>query len=161
MRKLFFVSIILSMSIQQALGSDSSSGCGPAWYVLKDKSLVSSFLRQITNGILSPVVTLGMTFGTSNCGKHKIVSTEKRSEHLAMVGFDRLRQDAARGTGPFLDAYAKTFDCQDQGVEGFKSLVKNSYSDIFVEGATPEQVVIETKKLLKRNNTVAKHCVYS
>ena len=85
---LFILATVISGT---AYGADGSSGCGPGWYILKDNSLVSSALRATTNGILVPVVTLGMTFGTSNCSKHKIVKKEKESLHFVTMNYFELK----------------------------------------------------------------------
>ena len=60
----------LCVGASQAMAMDGSSGCGPAWYVFKENTILSSSLRGTTNGTLWPVVTIGMTFGTSNCANH-------------------------------------------------------------------------------------------
>ena len=158
MRRLLPILIAACLISPMALGKDSSSGCGPAWYVLKDNSLVSSFLRVITNGILSPVVTLGMTFGTSNCSKHSIVDNSKQSEHFAMVTFDNLRQDVAKGNGPFLDAYAETFQCSPDIAPQFRAHLQNHYSVIFDGAPEPQDVVERTKNVLQKSQQLAGLC---
>ena len=156
-KKLCLVTAIALVSTS-ASAADSSSGCGPAWYILKDKSLVSSAGRAITNAILTPVVTLGMTFGTSNCGQHKIVDNEKRSEHLVMVAFDTLRHDAARGDGRFVAAYAQTFSCDKTVVPEFTKAVQKNYGRIFGDDASPQEVVDNTLSVLRDNTLLAASC---
>ena len=70
------------LSATSAFAADGSSGCGPGWYIFKENSMVSSALRATTNGWSSPVVTIGMTFGTSNCAQHKLVMNDKRGLHF-------------------------------------------------------------------------------
>ena len=78
----------------------SSNGCGPGWYVFKDTSLVSSSLRTITNAALFPSATVGMTFGTSNCAKHKIVEERDReSVKFATLAYHDLMIQTAQGHG--------------------------------------------------------------
>lgn len=129
-------------------GADSSSGCGPAWYLFKDKSLLSSSLRSITNGILWPISTLGMTFGTSNCGKHSIVNLENRSEHLVMVTSEKLRQDAAKGDGVFLKAYSDTFGCSKKSYPIFAKSVQSNFKNIFLIDFSANSAVKKTKILV-------------
>jgi hypothetical protein len=153
---MFLVAMI--MLPVQGFAADGSSGCGPAWYIFKDNSLVSSFLRGFTNGVSSPVVTLGMTFGTSNCAQHKIVEATKRSEHLATVGLERLRLDAARGEGSFLEAYAETFSCDAATIPEFKTAVQLNYDRIFSHDAAPGAIVESTKAVLRQNSLLTAGC---
>ncbi|NRA63280.1 MAG: DUF3015 family protein [Pseudobacteriovorax sp.] len=92
--------------------ADKSNGCGPGWYVLKKNSLLSSSGRAITNNILFPFSTLGMTFGTSNCAKHSLVKADKEALHFVENNLPLLRQDIALGEGQYLDAYLGVFGCQ-------------------------------------------------
>ena len=100
--------IALMISSSHTLAKDSSSGCGPAWYILKKNSLLSSFFRSMTNGMLSPIVTLGMTLGTSNCAKHSIVEAESASLRYAENNLPILKQDIARGGGESLTTFLGT-----------------------------------------------------
>ncbi len=155
------IALVIGLFSHVAMAKDGSSGCGPGWYILKDNSLVSSFLRAVTNGVLSPVYTLGMTFGTSNCAKHSIVDAEKRSEHLAMVGFEKLRQDVAKGEGPFLDAYAETFKCDQHGAPQFKQSLQANFTTVFSDNASPKTIVENTKMVVKTHPEIAQHCLAS
>ena len=130
-----------------AMGKDGSSGCGPGWYVLKKNSLVSSVGRLITNGILLPISTLGMTFGTSNCSKHSIVQADKRSLHIAENTLPLLKQDIARGHGTYLNAYIDTFNCNFQigpkiGIELRKSMSQLNSSNSAFEFVSKSQSII-------------------
>jgi hypothetical protein len=160
MKKIYSLAFCLALmfTANSSLAADGSSGCGPAWYLLTKNSIVSSFLRGVTNAILSPVVTLGMTFGTSNCSKHTLVQREKRSVHLATVGFEKLRQDIAEGDGEFLNAYAKTFNCSDSSIAVFKTSLQQNYDRIFSGESTPADVVDRTKALMNGNAVLVYNC---
>ncbi len=141
-----------------ALAVDASSGCGPGWYILKNNSLVSSYLRTITHAFLAPTVTFGMTTGTSNCTKHSIVEESKQSEALLTVTFDKLRQDVAQGQGVFLNAYADTFKCASDDKALFGKTVQANYSKIFVKDHSPENIVENTKQVLAKEPKLATSC---
>lgn len=111
LRPFISVALVAFSFSATVFAADGSSGCGPAWYIFKDNSLLSSSSRAVTNNFLSPVVTFGMTSGTSNCAKHSFVQEDQQSLHLAAHSLDTLRQDIARGDGPHLSAYIDTFGC--------------------------------------------------
>src|SRR4051794_31289808 len=108
MKLLRFAALLASFVSIQAFAMDGSSGCGPGWYLLKDTSIVSSALRATTNGILFPVYTFGMTFGTSNCTQHKLVLKEKESLYFATHNHFELKGNIAKGDGEYLSAFATT-----------------------------------------------------
>jgi hypothetical protein len=129
--------VVLSILAPSALAADGSSGCGPGWYVLKDNSLVSSSLRAVTNGILWPSSTLGMTFGTSNCAKHKIVLREKESLHFATMAYHDLMVQMARGEGEHLAAFATTLRCGWRTQPLFNDTMRRSWRQLFPTDSTP------------------------
>ena len=129
------------------LAADGSSGCGPAWYILKKNSLLSSSFRSITNGMLAPVVTLGMTFGTSNCSKHSIVEAESESLRYVENNLPVLRQDIARGGGESLDTLLGTMGCQFHETANISQHLQGEFSNIFRVNASAMEIVsaIENK----------------
>lgn len=164
MKILLTILIAISMYIptQNANAGDGSSGCGPGWYVLKDNSLVSSALRVITNGVLFPISTLGMTFGTSNCSKHKIVLNEKKSLHFATMNFFELKGEIAKGNGQFISAFSNTIGCSKGAVDTFNSEVKRNYKKIFnSEKVDPENMLLEVYKVILQNTELTQQCSLS
>ena len=132
----------------QSKAVDGSSGCGPAWYVFKENSILSSFARALTNGTLSPVVTIGMTFGTSNCAKHNLVMQDQDSLLFASRSFDVLRQDIARGQGEYLDAYLASFDCQPLVRPGLSGSLQKAFQDGLDKSQDPGEFVSATRFLI-------------
>jgi len=152
----FVLSLLFTFN---AYGADGSSGCGPGWYVFKDNSLVSSSLRTTTNGFLFPVVTFGMTFGTSNCTKHKIVQTEKQSLYFATNNYYELQGDVARGTGEHLSAFATTIGCPVKAQARFNEQMRSNYRKLFVrDQAAPEALLIEVYNTILRDQTLTNQC---
>lgn len=140
---------------------DGSSGCGPGWFIMKKNSLVSSALRVTTNGILFPFVTLGMTFGTSNCSKHSIVKTEKKSLYFVTQNYFELKGDIAKGNGDFLTAYAKTIGCQSQDYKYFSQKMKGKFDKVFKDQVNNEEVLLETYKVILTDPVLVKSCSLS
>lgn len=157
MRRIVFA-VALMFSGTVALAKDGSNGCGPGWYLFESNSLVSSWLRDMTNGFLSPAVTFGMTSGTSNCAKHSIVEQDKQSEHLVTVTLDSLRQDVAIGQGPFLEAYAETFSCDPSAQDDLGRTLQAHFADLFDGDVQPGQVVERTRNIIRSHPKLAGLC---
>lgn len=143
-----------------AMAADGSSGCGPGWFLMKENSLLSSALRVTTNGILFPVTTIGMTVGTSNCSKHKIVIKEKESLHFVTHNYFELKSQVAMGSGTHISALSQTMGCSDASDQALSKSLKNSYSDIFENSnnSNPEKALTEIFKVILRNPDLAKKC---
>ena len=146
--KTLLLVIALTFSSQAALAKDSSSGCGPAWYILKKNSLLSSFGRYITNTVLIPIVTLGMTFGTSNCSKHSLVSADYESLRYAEKNLPLLKQGIARGHGMVLTNYLGTFGCQFHETERLTSILQQNYGEIFGPSHSSFEIVSATQNVI-------------
>ncbi len=140
---------------------DGSSGCGPGWYVFKKNSLVSSSLRATTNGILFPAVTLGMTFGTSNCTKHSIVKTEDKSLYFVTQNYIELKTEVAKGNGEFLQAFGQTIGCKNQDLPYFSRKLQDKYEEVFKDKASNEEVLMETYKVILTDPTLVQSCSLS
>lgn len=158
----FSASVLLAILIlsSQAYSADSSSGCGPGWYLFKDTSLVSSALRATTNGILFPVTTIGMTIGTSNCSQHKLVKLEMESLHFATMNYFELKGDVAKGNGQYLAAFAETMGCDSKAQPLLNMELKNNYKKLFPKGKPkPEGTLLEVYKTIFRNQTLTRQCL--
>ncbi|MCX6107291.1 MAG: DUF3015 family protein [Proteobacteria bacterium] len=147
-------------SVPTAKAADSSNGCGPGWYVFKDTSLVSSSLRTITNAALFPSATVGMTFGTSNCAKHKIVEERDReSVKFATLAYHDLMIQTAQGHGEYLAAFASTLGCNWQAQPEFNRTMQGVYPAIFTSDETlPEDVVAQFRAQIKHHPGLAQAC---
>lgn len=143
----------------QVLARDGSSGCGPGWYVLQDNSLVSSALRATTNGMLFPSVTIGMTLGTSNCTKHKIVLKEKETIHFATNHYYELRREIGLGGGEFFENYYATIGCQPELESHFAQLIRKEYEKVFQSTEVqPERLVEESYRVILSDPQLTHAC---
>jgi hypothetical protein len=159
--KSIFRSLLILSTLCGALlhAEDKSSGCGPGWYVLKDNSIVSSALRAITNSILFPISTLGITFGTSNCTQHKIVRTEKQSLHFATMNYFELQQEMAQGHGEYLSGFAQTLGCQASSQRTLGQALKSRYSELVpAQGVLPEKLLLEVYKTILTHPELMRKC---
>lgn len=153
--------IVFSISAT-SYAADGSSGCGPGWFVLKDNSLVSSFLRSMTNAILFPTTTVGMTVGTSNCTKHKIVETEKETIHFATHNFYEILNEGARGQGTTLAAFADTIGCKASVRAHFSEKFQQNYSEIMNHSQQgPNGMVLEVYKMILNDRSLTDACSMS
>ena len=144
------------------LAADGSSGCGPGWYVFKKNSILSSALRVTTNGILFPTVTIGMTFGTSNCSKHSLVKTERESLKFATENYFEILTEAAKGEGEFLHSYAATLGCQKDGVKTFQKEMKKNYSKLLLkDSVNPQELLKNTYIIILENKELTHSCSLS
>lgn len=151
--------IVGVFSTGSVFAADGSSGCGPGWYLLKENSLVSSSLRTTTNGILLPVVTIGMTVGSSNCTQHKIVLKEQESLHFATMNYFELMGEAARGQGTYLSAFADTIGCPVAARAQFAEQVQKNYKQVFSDSSRrPEQMLTEVYKVILTNEQLTRSC---
>ena len=151
--------LALFTATQNARAADSSSGCGPGWYIFKDVSLVSSSLRGTTNGILFPVTTIGMTFGTSNCSAHKIVDNQGESIKFATLAYHDLVVQMAQGKGEHLAAFANTLGCPWQTQLEFNRTLQASFQRIVpTDAVAPETIVEQVRVELQTQPLLAQAC---
>jgi hypothetical protein len=155
-----FILLITTIFFTQfANAADGSSGCGPGWYLFKDNSLVSSSLRATTNVVLFPVVTIGMTLGTSNCTKHGIVQREKESLHYATHNYFELQSGIAQGSGEYLSAYSRTIGCPAHATPRLNQQLKANYLKLFPSpNLDPEKLLLETYKVIFSDNQLFQQC---
>jgi hypothetical protein len=151
--------LALFTTTQTARAADGSSGCGPGWYIFKDVSLVSSSLRGTTNGILFPVTTIGMTFGTSNCSAHKIVDNQGESVKFATLAYHDLVVQMAQGKGEHLAAFANTLGCPWQTQIEFNRTLQASFQRIVpTDAVAPEAIVDQVRVELQTQPLLAQAC---
>lgn len=154
----FLAFTFFALVTASSFAADGSSGCGPGWYIFKENSLVSSALRVTTNGFLFPSVTFGMTSGTSNCTKHKLVLKEKESLHFVTENFYELQSDAARGQGMYLTTLMQTIGCGKDVQKIFLDESKRNFTKIFKEHATPAEALEATYIMILEDQSMVRSC---
>lgn len=153
---LLIISLLFSFTV---MAKDGSSGCGPGWYIFKKNSLVSSALRFTTNAALVPLVTLGMTLGTSNCSQHKLVKTEKESLKFATENYYEIAADAARGEEQFLDSFASTIGCKKDSQKVFNQKMQKNLGKYFQPSkVNPEELLKQTYIFILQDKELVQSC---
>lgn len=153
MKKLVLLAFFTALS-SNLFAADGSSGCGAGWYVFKENSLISSALRASTNATFFS--TVGMTFGTSNCAKHKIVQKEKEAVHFAEANYDTLMIEMGQGQGEFMAALSGLVGCTG---EGFGAAAQANYTKLFNENVTDGQSFYQNfKGVVMTSADLAKAC---
>ncbi|MBX3040095.1 MAG: DUF3015 family protein [Bdellovibrionaceae bacterium] len=153
----FFGAVILAGT--QAQAADGSSGCGPGWYLFKENSLLSSALRGTTNGALFPVVTIGMTIGTSNCTQHKLVLKEKESLHFATMNHYELKNAMVQGRGEYLSAFGETMGCPASVQGKLNQSLRGNFNAIYPNrDVKPDAVLIEVYKTILSDRELTQAC---
>ena len=118
-----------------------------------------SSLRGTTNGILFPVTTIGMTFGTSNCSAHKIVDNQGESVKFATLAYHDLVVQMAQGKGEHLAAFANTLGCPWQTQLEFNRTLQTSFQRIVpTDAVAPEAIVDQVRVELQTQPLLARAC---
>jgi hypothetical protein len=154
-------SILLGLAAgSTAAWADDSNGCGVGWMFFKDKSLVSSSLRQSTNSIAPN--TFSMTSGTSGCARHSIVYTELRGLHFVESNGDALEAEIASGSGNYLESFALTLGCPASVTASFAATLRQGYNEIYGDSndanQTASDVYAKIRDVLRTNNEVKNAC---
>ncbi len=141
-----------------ALAIDGSSGCGPAWYVFKENSLVSSSLRATTNTILLPTVTFGMTFGTSDCAKHSIVDNDKHSLYFLAHNRDVLASQLARGKGEHLNSFGDSLGCSWWAQDTLNTALRQRLGSFFQSELDSVALLAQTRSVIHHDPVLREAC---
>jgi hypothetical protein len=147
------------LSATSAFAADGSSGCGPGWYIFKENTLVSSSLRNTTNGYSSPIVTTGMTFGTSNCAQHKLVMNDKRGLHFVTHNTNNLLAETSMGQGESLGALASAMGCGWKSQARFNDAMKANFDGIFsITEPSPTEIYGQMINVVGSDPELAANC---
>lgn len=158
MKFLIALSILVcsTLSMRTTIAADSSSGCGPGWYIMRENSILSSALRATTNAVLFPTTTIGMTIGTSNCSKHKLVKTEMESLHFATHNYFEIKSELASANGTYLSALSETLGCQNQ--RDLTQKLRQNYSKLFQKNADGENLLFNIYKVILSDQQLLNSC---
>lgn len=96
------------------------------------------------------------TYGTTASTKKLFSQTEKeRLEQFVDQNFDRLQEQAARGSGVLLNDYVSLLGCQNNNNVMGKAIQQN-YSQLFTAGKS--QLIPQTRKALNQKSSLALVC---
>jgi hypothetical protein len=154
--KILFLLIIGVFSVQSAFSGstpDRSSGCGLGWKVSKQKSIISSSIRALTNGTASN--SIGMTSGTSGCTRHSLVRVNKKLEYYTHANFDILISEMSEGKGEILSGLSQILGCNHNILS---SEIQKDYKSIITDDTTPSSFIQRLKRQINNNSTLTKNC---
>ena len=156
--KLFIMLFLFSLqSITYA--EDSSTGCGPGWYVAKDHSLISATTRGAINQ-MTGLAIFGMTFGTSNCARHSIVENKNKQIHFVEENLDQLEVELAMGKGHYVEQFASVMGCNERP-NHFINAMKKSYIKLFNKGSINSYEFLKNvKSTIKSHPFLSKECLF-
>ena len=107
--------------------------------------------------MLSPVVLVGMTVGSSNCTKHSIVENEKQSLYYVAQNTHDLKAEAAQASGEHLNALALVIGCDASAQTLFNYRIQNRHQEIFSQ-ETPEKTLTEIYTTILTNPELTHKC---
>ena len=139
MRKLMIASIVVLAA--QAQARDTFDGCGLGWDVTDEKTMIATTTRGTTNYFVPP--TFGMTSGTLGCDTFDgFAAVERDQLEYVAQNFETLRGELAVGSGDYVNAVAKGFDCEPST---FSQHIQQNYNSVVL----PAQNGVELFENLK------------
>lgn len=95
--------------------------------------------------------------GSTSASTKKIFSQneKERVELFVEQNFDRLQEQAAKGSGPLLNDYAQLMGCEkSQNIMG--KAIQENYSDLFQNGKS--ELLPRTERLIQENSALMQSC---
>ena len=135
--------------------NQGSDNCGLAWQVTKQKTLMGTLTRGITNAYLSP--TWSMTSGTSGCQKHEIAKKDEEAVKYVASNFYPLSAEMAEGHGEYLVGLAQVMGCNDAAIPGFNQAAQKSF-DTITKDADAYQTLQNVKQVISNNPVLSQNC---
>ena len=137
---------ILLLTYLVMFGLVNAWGChkgGPMGFATNDPG---AFSLDIT---ISPTYTGASTSGTAGC-KDWDYSQHQRNHYLRSQ-WSFMNEDAARGKGDHLTAFAQIMGCSKERESQFAALVRENYSIFFGRTVTPTDLLTQFETLILEN----------
>ncbi|HBR59913.1 MAG: hypothetical protein CL909_09500 [Deltaproteobacteria bacterium] len=137
---------ILLLTTAVIFGGGNAWAChkgGPMGFANSDPG---AFSLDIT---LSPTYTGASTYGTAGC-KDWDYSQHQRN-HFLETQWVFLNEDAARGKGKHLTAFAQIMGCSKEQETQFAVLVRNNYSSLFRKTEARSDLLTQFEILISAN----------
>jgi len=128
--KKILVSIVAVAALSSSLmaSANSQTGCGLGSVIIKDNSSALMLALQATTNGTSGNQTFGITSGTLNCKRTKLVMNEAAQEFVAS-NMDILAKEIAVGHGESLDTLAELLQVKDSAT--FSASLQANYNSIY------------------------------
>ena len=129
MKKLLLSAIAaIALTTTAVASQNNQTGCGLGSVIIKDNSSAIMLALQATTNGTSGNQTFGITSGTLNCTKTKIVMNERAQEFVAS-NMDILAKEISVGHGESLDTLAELLEVQDSAA--FSASLQANYNSIY------------------------------
>jgi hypothetical protein len=162
MKKLMILFAVFLMQLPvksvKAEGTEpDTDSCGLGWQVTKKKTLSGTTTRGTTNMFVPP--SFGMTTGTIGCSKHSIAKKDGEAFRYAMVNYDALTVEMAKGKGENLYAFARTLGCSDAGQTAFAKMAQSKFTTIIdSQNTSALDMFTNVKREMQADSVVALTC---
>ncbi|ARO88252.1 DUF3015 domain-containing protein [Nitrosospira lacus] len=135
-----------------------AAGCGLGSMVLGSKPGIHQVFAATTNGTFGSQ-TLGITFGTSNCGDHGLVKISKEREVFAQENYTSLVKEMAQGKGENLSTLASLYQCPAAKHQEFGTMVQEKFDSLVAsDQTTSTELLSQLENQLTRHPTLASSC---
>lgn len=134
------------------------AGCGLGSVVLGSKPGATQVFAATTNGTFGSQ-TLGITFGTSNCGDHGLVKLSKEREVFAQENYTSLVKEMAQGEGENLNTLASLYQCPATSHREFGAMVQQKFDNLVTnDQITSTELLGHLENQLGSHPTLASSC---
>jgi hypothetical protein len=135
-----------------------AAGCGLGSMVLGSKPGIHQVFAATTNGTFGSQ-TLGITFGTSNCGDHGLVKISKEREVFAQENYTSLVKEMAQGKGENLSTLASLYQCPAAKHQEFGAMVQEKFDSLVSsDQTTSTELLSQLEKQITGHPTLANSC---
>jgi len=154
MKKLLWA-MMLTVLCNYAIADDSSRGCGVGSLAAPKKSLVSTTTATVIDFFV-PSQIFATTSGTSGCAKHDLVLLNKMQKHYVAGHLEKIKFDAALGSGEALSVLARTMGCGDNAIENFGQKVQANFETL--ESKNADGFLSNVKEIVKKDQNLKAVC---
>jgi hypothetical protein len=134
------------------------AGCGLGSMVVGSKPGAEQILAATTNGTFGSQ-TLGITFGTSNCGDNGLINISKEREVFVQENYTSLIKEMAQGEGENLNTLASLYQCPAASHKEFGAMVQDKFDNLVAsDQTTSTELLGRLENQLTRHPTLANSC---
>lgn len=156
MRKTFLLALVIfASSPAMAERLYGMAGCGLGALAMGPEG--GQISAATTNGT-SFNQGFGISSGTLNCLEPSEQAALETQQNFFVNNLEQLSKEMAQGEGQYLEAFAQTFGCSEEGYTHFATEMKSSYKDIFASPGAMS-MLSEVRVKVKSNQTLATQCV--
>lgn len=144
MRKSLILLVLVGFMGSLPVFAETGAGCGWGHLVFKGQSgLGPNVMAATTNGTFGNQ-TFGMTTGTGDCDPNTTVSNEYQKKIFVAANMDDLAQDAAKGSGEYLESLAVIVGIENQDRDAFYQLVQTNYALLFGSAHADQDLIVSS-----------------